>query len=706
MDSEEFEKRQTPAMSDAVVNALRKPPPPAAFFVPEGLTDFSFLHLLVAVAGDLVSVVCRPPRYQGRNFRRLTRRIRILLVLFEFLLESQRPLPPLALLCFKEFYIVVSRAKVLLDYCSQSSRLWLLLRNQEISGYFHDLERDICTLLDVLPLDELCLAADMREHVELLRRQVGTSGLHFDDREEQLRVKVLTFLNEIEKGRLPDHSDMESTFIDRIGMLDAEDFDSEIKFLENQISSTQDDDAEADHASVGGIIAVVRYCRFSLFGCQRTGGGNSRSSLWSPPPHADDISTISIPTDFCCPISLELMREPVVVITGQTYDRKSITQWIASGHRTCPNSGQILGNAYLVPNYALSCLISHWCRENGVPCDSQASSGGCGIPAASKAEVEANRATIRILIRNLSGGAEDSKAAAAHELRMLAKTGKENRANIAKENAIPLLCLLLRSQSPIAQENAVTALLNLSINDANKTKIISQTGCLSSIIRVLRRGLTPVARENAAAALFSLSAVHDYKKRITEEPSGVEALARLLRKGTARGRKDAAMALFNLSTHPENWERMVVSGAVAALVGAVRDEEVAEEAAGALALLARQPVVAGMVGWEEQAVVGLAGVMSAGSARGRENAAAALHEICRRGGAEVAERVARVPGVAGVVQTVALAGTKRARRKAAELARMLERREHLSLSLAPAGLRGGGWVMEQVSPVAVPVTVL
>ncbi|OMO76172.1 Armadillo-like helical [Corchorus capsularis] len=88
------------------------------------------------------------------------------------------------------------------------------------------------------------------------------------------------------------------------------------------------------------------------------------------------------------------------------------------------------------------------------------------------------------------------------------------------------------------------------------------------------------ARENAAATLFSLSAVHDYKKRIADEGGAVEALAGLLRVGTPRGKKDAVTALFNLSTHTDNCARMIEAGAVTALVSALGNEGVAEEAAG------------------------------------------------------------------------------------------------------------------------------
>ncbi|PWA34889.1 Armadillo [Artemisia annua] len=71
--------------------------------------------------------------------------------------------------------------------------------------------------------------------------------------------------------------------------------------------------------------------------------------------------------EYRCPISLDLMRDPVIVASGRTYDRVSIAQWINSGHRTYPKSGQRLIHMALIPNYALKSLIHQFCQENNIP---------------------------------------------------------------------------------------------------------------------------------------------------------------------------------------------------------------------------------------------------------------------------------------------------------------------------------------------------
>ncbi|BBH01011.1 plant U-box 17 [Prunus dulcis] len=298
-----------------------------------------------------------------------------------------------------------------------------------------------------------------------------------------------------------------------------------------------------------------------------------------------------------------------------------------------------------------------WCTAYGIPYDppecTEPSAESFAAASPSKAALAANKATAGLLIQRLEDGSSCAQTIAAREIRLLAKTGRENRAFIAEAGAIPHLCKLLSSPNSVAQENSVTAMLNLSIYDKNKSRIMDE-GCLGSIVDVLRFGHTTEARENAAATLFSLSAVHDYKKRIADEEGAIEALAGLLREGTPRGKKDAVTALFNLSTHTENCSRMIEAGAVTALVSALGNEGVAEEAAGALALVVRQPIGAKAVGKEDTAVAGLVGMMRCGTPRGKENAVAALLELCRSGGAAATERVVKAPALAGLLQALLL----------------------------------------------------
>ncbi|KAL5774205.1 hypothetical protein ACOSP7_011762 [Xanthoceras sorbifolium] len=680
----------------AIFSSLRRRRSPSlqAFLAPVDLTDVALVQTLAAISFDLVSCFSNKNfHFQRRNSRSLVRRLEVFLVLLEYLRDSDTSLPSTAMLCFKELYLVLYRCKILLDYCGQSSKLWLLLQNHSLSGHFHDLNQEISTLLDVFPVDDVELSEDVREQIDLMQRQARKAKLYIDKNDELLRVQLFLFLDEFEKGKVPIHVELRSFFVENLGIKDARSCRAEIEFLEEQIVN-HEGDIEPTASVLNGIVAITRYCRFLLFGFEEDeaelGIGNKKKPRKGLITREIAETFISIPKDFCCPISLDLMRDPVIISTGQTYDRSSIARWMEEGHCSCPKTGQLLAHTRLVSNRALRNLIMQWCIAHGVPYDppetADASAEYFAAALPSKAAIEANRTTAELLIQQLACGSQGAKTVAAREIRLLAKTGRQNRAFIAKAGAIPHLRELLSSNNPVAQENSVTAMLNLSIYDKNKSRIMEEEGCLGSIVQVLRFGLTTEARENAAATLFSLSAVHDYKKRIADERGAVEALAGLLRVGTPRGKKDAVTALFNLSTHTDNCLKMIEAGAVTALVGALGNEGVAEEAAGALALIVRQHIGAAAVGKEEMAVSGLMGMMRCGTPRGKENAVAALLELCRSGGAAATERVVKAPALAGLLQTLLFTGTKRARRKAASLARVFQRCENTALHFGGLGV--------------------
>lgn len=71
---------------------------------------------------------------------------------------------------------------------------------------------------------------------------------------------------------------------------------------------------------------------------------------------------ISIPNHFRCPISLELMKDPVTVSTGITYDRQSIERWMDMGHSMCPVTNQTMHTDHeLIPNHIIRRRIQDWC---------------------------------------------------------------------------------------------------------------------------------------------------------------------------------------------------------------------------------------------------------------------------------------------------------------------------------------------------------
>ncbi|KAK8952160.1 Protein spotted leaf 11 [Platanthera zijinensis] len=383
----------------------------------------------------------------------------------------------------------------------------------------------------------------------------------------------------------------------------------------------------------------------------------------NPDPLSSDgkCKTPVIPDDFRCPISLELMRDPVIMATGQTYKRVCIEKWLDAGHDTCPKTQQKLPSTSLTPNYALRSLIAQWCEFNGVdlprrPSKLSKPTSACSLP---------ERDNINALICKLSSLNVDDQRSAAGEMRLLAKRNVDNRICIAEAGAIPLLVNLLSTTDPHTQEHAVTALLNLSIYEDNKGNIIS-SGAVPAIIHVLRTG-SMEARENAAATLFSLSVVDENK--ITIGLSGaIPALVSLLNEGSLRGKKDASTALFNLCIYQGNKGRAVRAGVVPTLMKLLTDPPglMVDEALAILAILSSHhecKVVIGVL----QAVPVLVKVIRNGSPRNKENAAAVLLHLCTGEQQQQHLVEAQERRVMGALLELASNGTDRGKIKAMQL---------------------------------------
>lgn len=82
-----------------------------------------------------------------------------------------------------------------------------------------------------------------------------------------------------------------------------------------------------------------------------------RSPSCSPAPLS------KIPDDFVCPLTLELMADPVIAADSITYERIAIQSWM-SKKKTSPSSGQDLQHEYLIQNLALKNVIETWKKAN------------------------------------------------------------------------------------------------------------------------------------------------------------------------------------------------------------------------------------------------------------------------------------------------------------------------------------------------------
>jgi len=78
------------------------------------------------------------------------------------------------------------------------------------------------------------------------------------------------------------------------------------------------------------------------------------------------LGTATYPNDFKCPVSLEIMKDPYVLVqSGHTYEKKAIYMALAHRPNVDPKTNQSFhGEPQLIPNHTLRGLIHSWLDEH------------------------------------------------------------------------------------------------------------------------------------------------------------------------------------------------------------------------------------------------------------------------------------------------------------------------------------------------------
>ena len=72
---------------------------------------------------------------------------------------------------------------------------------------------------------------------------------------------------------------------------------------------------------------------------------------------------MNTPPEFLCPITLEVMRDPVLCDDGHSYERATILRWLAT-NPTSPTTRAPMSVTTVRPNDALKSAIDRWCHHH------------------------------------------------------------------------------------------------------------------------------------------------------------------------------------------------------------------------------------------------------------------------------------------------------------------------------------------------------
>nr|GMC59896.1 U-box domain-containing protein 5 [Ipomoea batatas] len=243
----------------------------------------------------------------------------------------------------------IEKAKSILKQCSESSKLYLALKGDVIllrcQKSWSLLEVSLSQIQNMVPV---LLAAEVAQLVDDLR------GARFslEPSEEEAAKVVKELLFQCAK------SELESVQVAmwRLNITSPNALLMEKRCIKTLLDNVGEGDGQKKKILLFLLDLLSKYGKAILE--QNTENCYNLQRDLFPAPDAA----------FKCPISSRVMYDPVVIASGETFERMWIQRWFDAGHNTCPKTGEMLPDLTITPNNLLKGLISKWCAEQGIAC--------------------------------------------------------------------------------------------------------------------------------------------------------------------------------------------------------------------------------------------------------------------------------------------------------------------------------------------------
>lgn len=276
---------------------------------------------------------------------------------------------------------------------------------------------------------------------------------------------------------------------------------------------------------------------------------------------------------FVCPLTAQVMREPVTIENGQTFEKDAIQRWFHECKEkgkapACPVTGVELKSTVLMPSLALQHIIEEWTSRTEL---AQIENARIALASNSSDEEmlhalldvrdlcsknEENKQRVRssglipFIVECLKNG-EKLRCASLATLRILATDNDDNKEAIGETEAIRSCFKCLSGK--LAKEKAEAILLLAEL--AKHSPLCDKIGAVNGSILILV-GLTSSASENvlvvekAEETLDHLEASDQSMKQMAEN-GRLQPLLRQLVRGTDEERIDVASYLADLTLSKE-----------------------------------------------------------------------------------------------------------------------------------------------------------
>lgn len=419
-------------------------------------------------------------------------------------------------------YILNSTVKVTKDLiadCRNRNKMYLLMNCRTMAKRLEAATREISRALSLISLTSVDLSSGIVEEIGKLNCIMQGAEFRVAVAEEEILDKIHWGIQERNIDR-SSANELITQIAEALGIsTESSVLKREFEEFKSEIENVRMKKEKAEAIQMDQIIALLERADVTSSPIEKEKKYFSkRKSLGTQP--LDPLKS------FICPITIEVMVDPVETSSGQTFERTAIKRWFADGNTTCPMTMTPLDTSVLRPNRTLRHSIQEWKDRN----------------------------TMIMIARikpSLQSETEEEILHGLRELRDLCEERDIHREWVILEGYIPILIKLHGAKNPDIRSDALIVLCIL-VKDSNTAKesIFEVDNAIESIVHSL--GRRPGERKLAVSLLLELS-----KSPLAQESFGkiqgcILLLVTLSRSDDSQAARDAKEILENLSVSDQN----------------------------------------------------------------------------------------------------------------------------------------------------------
>ncbi|KAL1313322.1 hypothetical protein HN51_039879 [Arachis hypogaea] len=413
----------------------------------------------------------------------------------------------------------VRDAKQLAEECSKKNKVYLLMNCRTIIKRLQNSTSEISRAIGLLPLATQGLSNGIIEEIIKLCENMQAAEFKAAIAEEEILEKIESGIQEKNVDRSYANA-LLVLIADSVGITNEKStMKKELEEFKSEIENARLRKDLAEAIQMDQIIALLERADAASSPREKERKYfDKRRSLGSQP--------LEPLQSFYCPITRDVMVDPVETSSGQTFERSAIEKWFADGNKLCPLTMVPLDTSVLRPNKTLKQSIEEWKDRNTM-------------------------ITIASMTEKIQSGDDEEVLHCLQKLHDLCEQKGQHREWVLLENYIPVLIRLLDAKNRDVRNNALVILCLLAKDSEDaKERIAKVDNAIESIVHSLGRRLGE--RKLAVALLLELSKYDLLRERIGKVQGCILLLVTMSSSDDNQSARDATELLEKLSYSDQN----------------------------------------------------------------------------------------------------------------------------------------------------------